>query len=186
MSEWKRGMTMIGSGWYQTVIIWKNETAQTYSSIPIDLTLPIFSNGCHSISESTKMNRTTFTFFQTQVCWTKPCIGRGNVFQETFVVKRMIFFLNYFFPFLCLRSILNSWAKRFISDFWFEKKKIKWKKSWWLYSLYIKGSRKRTGYVTVRLTVRVDPPPLTVGQLFVNCFWCVQKTGVFGHWLGPY
>ena len=91
-------MTMIGSGWYQTVIIWKNETAQPYSSIPIDLTLPIFSNGCHSISESTKMNRTTFTFFQTQVCWTKPCIGRGNVFQETFVVKRMIFFWTISFP----------------------------------------------------------------------------------------
>ena len=33
------------------------------------------------------------------------------------------------------------------------------------------------GYFTVRLTVRVEPPP-PYGQLFVS-FWRVQKTGVF-------
>ena len=40
-------------------------------------------------------------------------------------------------------------------------------------------SSKKIGYLTVRLTVRVDPPPY--GQLFCVFFWGVHLTSVFDY-----
>ena len=45
-----------------------------------------------------------------------------------------------------------------------------------------KGSRqKKNGYFTVRLTVRVDPPPPPYGQLFCDFFGGVHLTLVYDY-----
>ena len=120
-------MTMIGSGWHKTVFIWKME--QHNFTLPFQLIRP------HQFAQTTVMqsqNRQRWIeqlslfsdpgLLDKTMCRERKCIS-GNI-----CCQKNEYFLNYFFPFLCLRSILNSWAKRFISDFWFEKRRSSGKK----------------------------------------------------------
>ena len=62
-----------------------------------------------------------------------------------------------------------------ISDQGPKRYEVLGKLTWWKFMLeYVKATRKKNGYFTVRLTVNVDPPSLTVSFLwflFLVYFW---------------